>query len=153
MLTYILPIPPQLVVRLLEAEIETAHQQPELYHSAWEDYLIEEDFDRASYGISDGTDYSLVSVDAVLNIEPRLEQNYRVLRVIVHRDLGPQIINDAAALIGANLTLEKFKALLADRETTVTVRLDVTTPFAKEHFNAWLDEQQQRHPLAVAADD
>lgn len=146
MLTYILPIHAREIVDLLRAEIESAHKQPELYHSAWEDYVIDEDFDRARYGITDGAEFSLVSVDAVLNIEPRLEQNYWVLRVIVHRELGPQRIADEAALIGVTLTLDQFGALLADSGATVTVRLDVTTAFAREHFNTWLAELRQRHP-------
>jgi hypothetical protein len=53
MLTCVLPIRPQEILRLLEAEIAQTHRQPELYHDAWEDYLIEEDFDRARYGIAD----------------------------------------------------------------------------------------------------
>ena len=153
MLTYILPIRPQEVVRLLQAEIAATHRQPELYYSAWEDYLIEEDFDRRSFGITDGEDYSLVSVDAVLNIEPRLERNYWVLKVVVHRDVGPRKIDDAAALIGATLTLEQFTAFLADRDNIATVRLDVSTPFAHEHFNTWLDELRARHPVTAPVEN
>lgn len=146
MLIYILSIRPEAVVRLLKAELTATDRQPELYYSAWEDYLIEEDFDRRRLGVTDSVDYHLVSVDAVLNIEPRLEQNYWTLKVIAHRDVGPQKINDAAALIGAKLTLEQFAALLADRANSVTVRLDVATPFALEHFNTWLTELRARHP-------
>lgn len=151
MLTYLLPIRPQEVVRLLQAEIAATHRQPELYYSTWEDYLIEEDFNRKSFGITDGEDYSLVSVDAVLNIEPRLEQNYWVLKVVVHRDVGPRKIDDTAGLIGATLTLEQFTALLADRDNVASVRLDVSTSFAREHFNAWLDELAARHPVPLTA--
>jgi hypothetical protein len=146
MLTYILPIPAPEVVRLLQAAVKAAHGQPELYHNAWEDYLIEEDFDRLRYGITNGGEYSLVSLDAVLNIEPRLEQNYWVLRVIVHKELGPQQIDDTAALIGVTLPLEQFESFLADNPGAASVRLDVATRFAKQHFDAWLAEQWQRHP-------
>ncbi len=146
MLSYILPICPQEVVRLLEAELATTYGQPELCYSIWEDYLIEEDFDRGSLGITDAEAYSLVSIDAVLNIEPRLEQNYWVLKIVVHRDLGPQKGGDTATFIGATLTLAQFTALLADPQNLVAVRLDVSTSFGREHFNDWLDELEARHP-------
>lgn len=148
-LTYLLGTPGQEVVRLLQVEIETTHGQPELYHSAWKDYLVEEDFDRQSYGLSDGEDYSLVSMDAVLNIEPRLEQNYWVLRVVAHKELGPRQSSDAGALIGATLTLDQFKAFLQDKGNAASVRLDVTTPFARQHLDAWLAEQRLRRPAPL----
>ncbi len=44
----------------------------------------------------------------VLNVEARLEQNYWVLSVIVHQDLGLQVIDDENALLGVPLTLEEF---------------------------------------------
>ena len=152
MLSYLLPVRAHEIVRLLQAELEATHQQPELFYNAWEDYLVEEDFDRDVFGLTDGEAYSLVSVDAVLNVEPRLEQNYWVLRVTVHRDLGPQVIDDTAALIGARLDLAQFTGFLADPANSVTVRLDVTTPFAREHFNDWLAEQRARHPVELASD-
>jgi len=151
--TYILPVPPQEIVRLLQAEIAATHRQPELYYSAWEDYLIEDDSDRRSFGITNGEEYILVSVDAVLNIEPRLEQNYWVPQVVVHRNIGPQKIDDAAALIGATLILEQFTAFLADRNNVVSVRLDVSTSFAREHFFTRLDELRARHPASLAAEN
>jgi hypothetical protein len=145
MLTYILPTRPEEVVRLLKAEIAATHGQPELCYSVWEDYLIKEHLDCRSLGGRNGEDYDLVSADAVLNIEPRLEQNYWMLKVVAHRDVGPQKICDAAALIGAKLTLEQFEAVLGDRDKVVTVRLDVSKPFARAHFNSWLDDLRARH--------
>jgi hypothetical protein len=146
MLTYVLAVRPQEVVRLLRSEIAAAQGRPELYYSAWEDYVVEEDFDRASYGIDDGAEYNLVSVDAVLNIEPRQEQNYWVLRVVVHRELGPQKIENAAAMMGVTLTLDEFLARLTAYENAAAVYLDVTTPFGKRHFDTWLAELRALRP-------
>ncbi len=145
MLTYILQIRPEEVVRLLKVEIAATHGQPELYYRVWEDYLIEKDSGRRRLGVTDRKDYNLVSADAVLNIEPQLEQNYWVLKVIAHRDIGSQKIYDTAALIGVKLTLEQFAAVLADRGNVVTVRLDVSNPSARDHFNTWLDDLRARH--------
>ena len=76
-----------------------------------------------------------------------------MLKVVVHRDIGPQRIDDATALIGATLTLEQFTAFLTDRDNVASVRLDVSTSFAREQFNSWLDELAARHPLPLAARD
>jgi hypothetical protein len=61
------------VVRLLRAETEAAHGQPELDVSAWRDYVIEEDFDRAAFDIH-SKELDLVTEVAILNIEPRVER-------------------------------------------------------------------------------
>lgn len=74
----------------------------------------------------------------MLNVEARIEQNYWVLSVIVRQDLGLQIIDDENALLGAPLTLEQFaNALQTSPNSTVNVRLDVSTPQAKAHFDSW----------------
>lgn len=145
MLTYIMPIRPEEVIRLLKAEIAVADGQPELYYRIWEDYLIEEDYNRKSLSITEGEGYSWVSTDVVLNIQPRAEQNYWALKVIVHRDIGPRKINDAAALIVEKVNVAQFAAMLADRANVVTVRLDVLNPFARDHFNTWLEDLRARH--------
>ena len=146
MRTYILAIPADEIVRLLRREIAAAGGQPELYHCAWEDYIIEEVFDRAAYGIHDGDELNLVSIAAILNIEPRLEQNYWVLKVVVQRKLGPQTLEDENALIGAELTLNEFDERFLAPGGDVTVRLEAETPAAKAHFDQWLAELQKRHP-------
>jgi hypothetical protein len=155
MLTYILPTRPEEVVRLLKAEIAATHGQPELCYSVWEDYLIKEHLDCRSLGGRNGEDYDLVSADAVLNIEPRLEQNYWMLKVVAHRDVGPQKICDAAALIGAKLTLEQFEAVLGDRDKVVTVRLDVSknrSP-ARTSIHGWMTCERDTETKLVACMD
>lgn len=148
MTTYFLHIPPSEVVRLVKAEQQAAEGQPELYADAWEDYVIEEDYDRAAYGLHDGSQYDLVSVEAELDIEPRVEQDYWVLSVVAHRDIGPQIIEEENALVGADLTLDEFAArFLAPDYGTAIVRLEAQTPRAKRHFDHWWAEMSARHRM------
>jgi hypothetical protein len=145
--TYPLRIAPEEVLRLVRAETDEAGGQPELYLGAWQDYVIEEDYDRASYGLDDDNRYDLVTAQAVLNIEPRLEQNYWVLSVVARREVGPQIIEDENALLGAPLTLERFESdFLATDGVAVGIRLDARTPQAKQHFDRWWAELSRRHP-------
>lgn len=147
MAIYLLDIPPEEVVRVVRAEIDATGGQPELYENAWQDYVIEEDYDRRAYGLGDGEQYDLVSVDAVLNVEPRLERNYWVLSVVAHKDVGPRIIEDENALIGAELTLDEFEAtFLVPGDADVCVRLEAQTPEAKKHFDSWWADLSERHP-------
>jgi hypothetical protein len=147
MATYVLHIPPKEVVRVVRAETNAAGGQPELYENAWQDYVIEEDYDRRAYGLEDGEQYDLVSVDAVLKIEPRLEQNYWVLTVEAKKQIGPRVIEDENGLIGAELTLEEFEAnFLSPGDCEVVVRLQTQTPEAKKHFDSWWAGIGERHP-------
>ncbi len=144
--TYSLRIVPADIVRLVRAEIHATGGQPEFYVDARQDYVIEEDYDRAAYGLHDGEAYDLVTAEAALNIEPRVEQNYWILSVIVHRELGPQVIEDENALLGAPLTLDAFEtAFLADGKASVRVRLTTHTREAKRHFDRWWAELSERH--------
>lgn len=145
MTIYLLHLDPHEVVRLVRAETETAGGQPELYLSAWEDYLVEEEFDRRAYGLDDDR-YNLVTIEAQLDIEPRVEQNYWVLSVTVHKAFGPKIIDEENALIGLDLTLDEFdEGFLATGDGVAHVRLVTQTPHAREHFDQWWAELGQRH--------
>jgi len=147
MTTYILYIPPEDVVRVVRAEIDATGGQPEFYENAWQDYVIEEDYDRRAYGLQDGGQYDLVSVDAVLNVEPRLEQNYWVLSVVAHKEVGPRVIEDEDALIGAELSLDEFEAeFLSPGGIDIVVRLNAQTREAKQHFDSWWADLSERHP-------
>ncbi len=152
MTTYFLSIRAEEVVRVVKAEFEAAEGQPELYADAWEDYVIEEDYDRAAYGLQDGSELNLVSVEAELDIEPRVEQDYWVLSVLVRKNLGPQVIEDENALVGANLSLGEFEnGFLAPDMGPATIRLDTQTPRAKRHFDQWWAELCARHPAKGGA--
>ena len=67
---------PKEIIRLLKAEIKAAGGQPNFYASAHHDYMIEEDFDRAAYGLENDNRANLVTHEAVLYVEPHVEQNY-----------------------------------------------------------------------------
>lgn len=145
---YVLHISPREIVRLVRAETAIAGGQPELFVNGWEDYEIEEDFDRSACGIQDGSRYSLVTIEAVLNIEARLEQNYWVLSIAVRKDLGPQVIRSDDALLGAALTLDEFeKKFLSTDDAVIRVRLQTHTPRAKDHFRQWWSDLNRRHSI------
>ncbi len=148
MTTYSLHIRPEEVVRLIRTERAIEEGQPQFYVDAWEDYVIEEDYDRSAYGLHDGYKYDLASIEAELNIEPRIEQDYWILSVLVHKDLGPQIIEDENSLVGAELTLDEFEEwFLKPHDAATSVRLETQTPRAKAHFDQWWDDLKARHPL------
>lgn len=151
MTTYFLRIPPREVVRLVRAERDAAGGQPELYEDALKDYVIEEEYDRHAYGLpeieQDGRRYDLITVEAVLNVEPRVERDFWVLSVVVRKNLGPQIVDDEErALVATALTLDEFeREFLAPGAGRVTVRLETETPLAKQHFDDWWAALNARH--------
>jgi hypothetical protein len=146
MAIYLLRIPPYEVIRVVRAETEAESGQPQLYEDAWQDYVIEENYDRRARGLGDGEEYDLVSIDAVLKVEPRLEQNYWVLSVVAHKEVGPRVIEDESGLIGAELSLDEFEAnFLGKNDVEVSVRLEAQSPEAKKHFDRWWADLCQRH--------
>lgn len=149
--TYLLHLPVDKLIRLLRAEITRADGAPELYVDAYQDYIIEEEYDRALYPLPDGSQYDLVTAEAVLHVEPRLEQNYWVLSAIVHKELGPQHVGAGSAFLGGPLTLDAFeKDFLTRRDAVVSVRLETDTLPAKVHFDQWWADLNARHPLIQA---
>jgi hypothetical protein len=149
MTIYSLSVSPKEVIRLVRVEKETAKGQPEFYESAWLDYVIEEDFDRTKYHLPDGERYDLVSVEAILDIEPRLEQNYWILSVVARKELGPRVVEDENALVGADIALDEFeKNYVVSGDYTLGVYLDVQTPQAKEHFDHWWGDLEEQHPYS-----
>lgn len=136
--TYALRLAPEQIVGVLGTEIARTHGQPELYIDAYRDYVIDEDYKPTAAQPADGSEYDAVTSESVLNVEARLEQNYWVLAVVVHQDLGLRVVDDENALLGAPLTLEEFaSALQAAPANAVSVRLDASTPQAKAHFDSW----------------
>lgn len=150
--SYLLRLPVAEIVRLVRAEAAATGGAPELFVDAYRDYIVEEEYDRGVYGLHDAGRFDLVTAEAVLNIEPRLEQNYWVLSVIIHRDLGPQPAAEEAAFAGGPLTLDAFEAeFLARPGAQVSVRLQTQTALAKAHFEQWWAGLNTRHPRAGAA--
>ncbi|MDE2583566.1 MAG: hypothetical protein KGL52_18170 [Rhodospirillales bacterium] len=143
---YRLRISPAEIIRLIRAEAAASGGQPEFYVSAYHDYVIEEDYDRAAYGVGGDARRDLVTAEAVLSVEPRLEQNYWVLSIVVRQELGPQAIDDENALLGVPLTVDAFRArFLTPDAGKVSVRLAVRTPQARAHFDRWWAELNARH--------
>lgn len=153
MSTYLLRLSPGEVIRVLRAEIAATEGAPELYIEAHSDFLIEEDYDRAAYGLRDDNRHDLVTSEAMLTIEPRLEQNYWVLSIVAHKVLGPQIIGDEESFIGSPISLDEFEArFVAADPGRVSVRLSTQTPLAKAHFDAWWAQIAARHVRGVATE-
>ncbi len=147
MSSYLLRLSPQEIMRVVRAELMATGGAPELYIDAYSDFLIEEDFDRAAYGLRGETQHDLVTSEAVLTIEPRLEQNYWVLSIVAHKVIGPQIIGDENSYIGAPISLDEFEERFVTADPgRVSVRLATETPTAKAHFDAWWTEIAARHP-------
>ena len=148
---YSLRLPPEEIVRVVQAEITATGGAPEFYLSANADFVIEEDYDRAAYGVLGGDQYDLVMSQAVLSIEPRVERNYWVLSIIVRKVIGPQIIADENSFIGVPLSLDEFVTRLAAPDVgRVSVRLETQTLLAKAHFDAWWAEIAAQHPRKPA---
>lgn len=150
---YFLRLSPEDVARLLRAEIEEAHGQPELYLSGREYFLIEEDFDRQAYGLDGDIDCDLVKQEAEFTVEPRIEQDYWALSLVFSKDLGLQPSSKEDEFFNnPELTLDEFQTrFLGRRDARVRVRLLVQTPEAKRHFNDWWSSINARHPAAAAA--
>jgi hypothetical protein len=152
MKTFILKMPAEEIVHLLRAETESAEGQPELNTCVEKDYVIEEDFDRAAYGIRDGEEFDLARSEAALTIEPRVEMGYWVLETSVERPLGPVRVSEEDALVREDLTLDDFEVeLQAPSPKKVEVRLHAQTAEARRDFDRWLAGMRARHPWTPAA--
>jgi outer membrane lipoprotein SlyB len=148
---HIVALPAAEALHLARAEIKAAHGQPELNLSAWKDYVIEENFSRGAYGSRGGEAFDLVTEAAVLNLEPRVERDYWILKLVVERSLGPLTAAEQATLARTEMTLDEFdEALRAAGRKRIIVRIEVETAAAKRHFDRWLAEMRARHPLAAA---
>jgi hypothetical protein len=125
MLTYILALPGSEVVRLFRAEWEAAFGQPELNTSLWTEYAIEEGFAGGSHTAPDAKKSDLVTAVSTLSIEPRVEQDYWILQVIIERVLGSLADCENEVVSFRELTLDDIEAeLRAPGRKHIRVRLD-----------------------------
>ncbi|RTL83379.1 MAG: hypothetical protein EKK29_14520, partial [Hyphomicrobiales bacterium] len=146
MSVFVIKLTPAEVVRLLRAETQAALGAPELNVAAKKEFLIEEDFDAAAYGLADATDFDLVKSTAVLTIEPRVESGYWVLETSVERDFGPVKKTEEYGMTPTELSLDEFEAELDGAGTqSVVVRLVTQTADGKKDFDDWLAAAQARH--------
>jgi hypothetical protein len=147
MKTFILTLPGLEVVYLLQAETKTANGQPELNTTCNKDFIIEEDFDHSAYGIDADEQFDVVTSVATLTVEPRRENGYWILSVVVERALGLVRTFDESEMAPMGLTLDEFLIeLRSARKKEITVRLDVETPEVKQDFDRWLSDMRVRHP-------
>jgi hypothetical protein len=132
------------LIYLLRAETMAAGAP--IYIAALKEYLFEEDFDRAAYGLKDRIEFDLVTSITRLTVEPWVESGYWVLEVTVERALGPTRISQEDRLTRRDLTLDQFEQeLLAPGPKQVDVRLDVETPDVESDFDKWLADLRSRH--------
>ena len=140
------------IVRWVKEEKSEAGGYLDFYEEAEVEYLMEEEFDRMGYGVRDGEDYDLISFKAVLDIEPRVEQNYWILQVQVKEALGPRPKSEEDLFATRELTVEEFESeFLPLGEATVTVKVWTETPNAKEHFDDWFARMKTKHQKGPAA--
>ena len=84
---FVLKLTPGEVIHLLRAETRAAGGAPELNITIQKEYLIEEEFDYAAYGVSNPADVDLVTSTAKLTVEPRVESGYWMLETLVERKM------------------------------------------------------------------
>lgn len=143
---YTLDIPGREIARWIQEEKAEKGGEIDFFEGARVEYAIDEDFDRAAWGLHDGEDYDLVSFKAVLDVEPRLERNYWILSVTVEDVLGPRQVTEEEPYAPRELTLEEFiSEFLSLAEGTVTVKVWTETPQARKHFDDWLASMRARH--------
>jgi hypothetical protein len=152
MLSYILAVPAPEIVRLFRAEYEAAEGQPELDVSRWKEYAIEEGFAGGANAAPEAAKSDLVTAVSTLSIEPRVEHDYWALQVTVERVLGPLADCEDEVVLYRELTLDELEAeFQAPGRKRAKVRLDVSTPAARQHFDRWLADMRTRHPEPAAA--
>jgi outer membrane lipoprotein SlyB len=148
MRTYVLALSGEEIIHLLRAETDTAHGAPELDIGAPEkEYLIEEDFDRAAYGLRGGEQFDLVTSVTTLTIEPRVESGYWILETTVERSLGPILKSQEDQYVRETMSLDEFEVELRSPGPKRTdVHLHVQTAEARQDFDRWLADMRTRHP-------
>jgi hypothetical protein len=145
--TQILRLSPLELVRLLRAETEAAHGQPELNTTMSREHIIAEDFDRSAFGLHDGEQLDLVTEVTILTIEPRIERDYWTLEITAEHPLGPMPSREENALERKELTLDEVEIeVRSAAPKRATVRLIYETPTAKRRFDRWLADMRRHHP-------
>ena len=145
---YNLSIPPGELVRWLREEKDENHQHLELFLKAWKHYSCEEDFDHAAYGVPEEDRVDLVTMEAILNVEPLVEMGYWILQVQVRDRLGIMDHAEEAKYDSGDLTLEQFESeILGCRHDHMKVVVMAPNDDAKGRFDHWFDTMKARHGL------
>lgn len=134
------------LIYLLRDETRTAGV-PSLYIAAQKEYLFQEDYDRAAYGLKNAIEFDLVNSIARLTVEPWVESGYWILDVTIECALGPIRTSQQDKLVRRDLTLDDFEQeLLAPGPKQINIGLEVETPAVKNDFDRWLADMRLRHP-------
>lgn len=148
---FALNIPPHELVRWVREEIKQEHRHLNFYEKAWKEYSFEEDFDYSAFGVSKGENLHLVSVEAILDIEPLVEQNYWVLQLKVTQQIGLRKSSEEFPYKSGSLTLDAFEEEFLDpAKGTTEVVLFAETTEAKAHFDDWFTILRSGHKRAAA---
>ncbi len=147
---FTLNIPPHELVRWVREEIQEKHIHLNFYASAWKEYSFEEDFDCSAFGVSRGEHLHLVSVEAILDIEPLVERNYWILQLKVTHRIGLRHSDEEFPYKSGSLTIDNFESEFLDPEKGITeVVLLAETTEAKAHFDDWFTILKSEHPRAA----
>ncbi|GEM_PF-5622330 len=141
-----LNVPPRELVRWVREEIEERHIHLNFYESAWKEYSFEEDYDYRAFGVSKEENLQLVSVEAILDIEPLVEQNYWILQLKVTDRIGLRRREEQFPYISKNLSIDDFtEEFLRRRRGKAEIILFTETLEAKRHFDDWFMILKSEH--------
>lgn len=144
-----LNIPPHDLVGWLREEILEKHIHLNFYKSAWKEYSFEEDFDYLAFGVSKTENLHLVSVKAILDVEPLIEQNYWFLQVVVTKVIGLRHSDEEFPYKSGSLTLDDFEnQFLKPGGGTTEIVLFTETSRARNHFDDWFFILKSEHNRA-----
>ncbi len=147
---FTLNIPPHELVRWVRNEIRAENIHLNFYESAWKEYSFEEDYDPKSFEVEAQENLTLVSVEAILDIEPLVEQNYWILQLKVTDQIGLRPNHDDQPFESGSLTLDDFeKEFLTPDRVNAEITLFTETMEAKEHFDDWFDILKSEHNPAT----
>jgi len=141
-----LNVPPRELVRWVKEEIEEEHIHLNFYESAWKEYYFEKDYDYDAFGVSKKENLHLVTVEAILDIEPQVEQNYWILQLKVHDQIGLRRSEEEFPYISRPLSIDDFvEEFLKRNQAQMEIILFTETDEAKKHFDEWFSILKAEH--------
>lgn len=145
-----LNIAPHELVRWVRGEILEKHIHLNFYTSVRKEYSFEEDFDHRAFGVSKGENLHLVSVEAILDIEPLIEQNYWFLQLIVTKLIGLRRSSEEFPYKSGSLTIDDFEdEFLRPGGGNAEIVLFSETKEAKKHFDDWFYILKSEHTKTI----
>lgn len=143
---FTLDVAPQELVRWVRREIRADHIHVNFYENAWKEYSFEEDYDPKINQDDLKENRNLVSVEAILDIEPLVEQNYWILQLKVTNQIGLRPAHDDRDYESGTMTLDAFeKEFLVPDRVNAVITLFTETQEAKDHFDEWFTILKGQH--------